>query len=230
MIESIYIIDQISGIPLFTYDLISVEGSENVDRAIFSGFLKALDDFSKETRKQNINQIVMGPTRIIFEKARISDKTLLFISIEETQEKTKRIQKVLRKIAKEFGQDYKDAIRTFIGDTTVFDSFNTKVEQIVMSEFGDLKEKITLKWNQHPFSTFVSQFSMEKIKERREKTMTQIKEHYQKRKVKIKNFKEKVQQKGREMMKSSIKIFTKEKEYVIDGVVEEIIEDDDFSK
>jgi len=165
VIESIYIIKKDSGVPLLTLDLVEVEGLDDLDRDIFSGFLKVLDDFSKQTRKESINQIVLANSRIIYEKFDISDNSLLFISIDDLKLKPKQIRKTLAKIATEFEHFYANEIKNFRGNITVFLSFEEQIRKIITSELGTFKEKITLRWNEHPMKNFVTQFTKGKIKE-----------------------------------------------------------------
>ena len=68
MIESLYIIERSSGIPLFLMELAEREKTYQPASNLFSGFLKGIDDLVLETRSENIEEIRMGSTRIVFVK------------------------------------------------------------------------------------------------------------------------------------------------------------------
>ena len=57
MIESIYIIEQSSGIPLFILELVEEDKDIFIDQNLFTGFLKAIDDLGLETRAERIEEI-----------------------------------------------------------------------------------------------------------------------------------------------------------------------------
>ncbi|NVM02669.1 MAG: hypothetical protein HWN67_10055, partial [Candidatus Helarchaeota archaeon] len=145
MIESIYIIDQNSGIPLFTMDLIEVDKSEKIDQNLFSGFLKAIDDLSEETRSERIDEIRLASTRIVYVKGIISNMKILFISISDLQDKLKTIKTILHKVADAFEQQFGDKISTFKGNVRIFEPFSINVREIINLDIGFSEEVITIK-------------------------------------------------------------------------------------
>lgn len=200
MIESIYIIDQGSGVPLFTHDLIETEDLEKVDESLFTGFLKVLDDFSKETRKESINEIVLASTRIIYEPTTLAERDLLLISLDNLKEKPKKIRKTLELIATEFEQAHEVDIKGFQGKVSVFDSFKERVQEIVYSQFGSIGEKV--KCDKHPFKTFVSSFSKDKLKEWHKSKMAQFKKKDHEARAKLRH--------------CLVKIFTPKRAFIIE--------------
>jgi len=159
MIESIFIIDVGSGVPLFHYDFIEIEDEKAVDKAMFSGFLKVLDDFSQETRQEAINEIKLASTRLIYEKQVIADRKLLFVSIDDQKDKSDKLRKVIESIANEFGECYKEQIASFRGQIDTFKPFEEKVKKIMIREMGSFKEKMELKKHEHPIMTFMGKFT-----------------------------------------------------------------------
>ena len=196
MIESIYIIDQNSGIPLFTMDLIEVDKSEKIDQNLFSGFLKAIDDLSEETRSERIDEIRLASTRIVYVKGIISNMKILFISISDLQDKLKTIKNVLHKVADAFEQQYGDKISTFKGNVRIFEPFSINVREIINLDIGFSEEVITIKRHKNPIREFINK--LEPVK----KPLIQIKDWFGKQSKKIKKF--------------AVKIITPDKELIIE--------------
>ena len=159
MIESIYIIDVGSGVPLFHYDFIDIEDGKAVDDAMFSGFLKVLDDFSQETRQEAINEIQLASTRLIYEKQEVADRKLLFVSLDDQKGKSDKLRKIIDAIAKEFGECYKEEISSFRGQVDTFTPFEENIKKIMIREMGSFKEKMELKKEEHPIMTFMRKFT-----------------------------------------------------------------------
>jgi len=159
MIESIYIIDVGSGVPLFHHDFIEIEDEKAVDKAMFSGFLKVLDDFSQETRQEAIHEIKLASTRLIYEKLEVATRNLLFVSIDDQKGKSDKLRKVIDSVAKEFGECYKEEISNFKGQVDTFRPFEENIKKIMIREMGSFKEKMELKKHEHPIMTFMGKFS-----------------------------------------------------------------------
>ena len=161
MIESIYIIDVGSGVPLFSLDLIEIEIGKQVDRELFSGFLKILDDFSLETRKEEINEIYLASSRFVYEKTQIAQRELLLISIDDQKDKSEKIRNTLKIIGNNFEMNYLEEVEKFQGNVDAFKPFETNVREIITTEHGSLKEKMALKHKhkEHPIKNFISKIS-----------------------------------------------------------------------
>ncbi len=196
MIESIYIIDQNSGIPLFTLDLIEVDKSERIDQNLFSGFLKAIDDLSEETRSERIDEIRLSSTRIVYVTGITSDMKLLYISISDLQDKLTKIKNVLHKVADAFEQQYRDEISAYKGNVRVFEPFSKDVREIINHEIGFSEEVISIKRRRNPIREFINK--LEPVK----KPLIQMKDWLGKQSKKIKGF--------------AVKIITPDKELIIE--------------
>ena len=176
MIESIYIIDVGSGVPLFSLDLVEIETGKNIDKEIFSGFLKVLDDFSQETRKEEINEIYLANSRFVYEKTKIAERKLLLISIDDQKGKSEKIRKTLQVIGNNFKMDYEEEIGNFKGNIETFKSFENNVREIITMEHGSLKEKIELKHRrkEHPIKNLLAKLNKHSIVEFEKKKMGYI--------------------------------------------------------
>ena len=161
MIESIYIIDIGSGVPLFSLDLIEIKTGKCVDKEMFSGFLKVLDDFSQETRNEEINEIYLASSRFVYEKTQIAERKLLLISIDDQKDKSDKVRMTLKSISNNFEQGYKTEIGQFQGNIDIFKSFETNLREIITKEHGTFKEKMELKHKhkEHPIKSLMSKIS-----------------------------------------------------------------------
>ncbi len=175
MIESIFIIDVGSGIPLFSHDLIEIEGSKSLDKEIFSSFLKVLNDFSQETRNESINEVKLVSSRLIYEKLTISGREVLCISIDDMKGRSKKIRKVLKTIGEKLESEHADQVRNFTGRVDIFASFKQEVEKIITIEFGTVKERMKLKREEHPLKSIMS-----RLKEKHLEKMAEFKQKYDK--------------------------------------------------
>ena len=181
MIESIYIIEQSSGIPLFIMEFVERDEDSKPDNNLFSGFLKGIDDLVLEIRSERIEEIRMGSTRIVFIKEIVNDTALLFISISDLEDSLKIIKKILHKIANEFAQQFGEEAKAFKGNVTVFEPFSKTIQDIIDLEIG-FKEIIVVKRHKHPISEFLSKLEpagrgLGKIKEWLGKQGSKIKKY-----------------------------------------------------
>ncbi|MHA1786133.1 MAG: hypothetical protein ACTSVY_09975 [Candidatus Helarchaeota archaeon] len=190
MIESIFIIDIGSGVPLFSFDLLDTE--ESMDKDMFSGFLKVLNDFSQETRNEQINEIVLASSRFVYEKNLIAERELLLVSIDDQKDRANKIRSVLQKIGSQFGDIYKSEIKNFQGQIDTFKPFEKEVRDIITMELGTFKEKIILKHQDHPIKSFISKFSKESISEFEKNKLNHIRKIKQKEKEIFEKIKGKV--------------------------------------
>ena len=185
MIETIYILDENSGISLFNMDLLEFEESKTIDGDIFSGFLKVIDDLSQESRNEEVNSIILASSRLIYEKQSVDKRKLLFISVDNQKKKDSKIRKILKDIAGEFIKDYKEEIIAFSGNISIFKPFEDKVRDKMTLEFGSFKEKMGLKKKEHPLKNF-----QEKIKLKHEEMKVKMKRRKEEIKFKMKKIKE----------------------------------------
>ncbi|MHA1379140.1 MAG: hypothetical protein ACTSRG_12230 [Candidatus Helarchaeota archaeon] len=181
MIESIYVIDQNSGIPLFVMDLVERDESDKLDKHLFSGFLKAINDLSQETRSETIDEIRMSSSRIVYMNVTINNKALLLISISDLKEKLKTIRRVLQRVAEAFEKEYSAEIAVYNGEISIFQPFSEKAREIIILESGSIKEKRALKQYKHPLKEFIIRFKSDP-----EKYMLQMKDWIDKQHKKFK--------------------------------------------
>ena len=155
MIESIYIIDLDSGVPLIALELNGTQNTETFDPDIFSGFLKVFNDLSQETRNENINQVILDSSRLIYQIISVSNKKLLFVTVDDLDQKSLKIRKCIKKIAVEFEKSYAGEINIYGGNISLFNPFKEKIRSIIIANFGTPKQKKSLKRKKNPMELFL---------------------------------------------------------------------------
>lgn len=105
-----------NGIELFSY-----APELKFDSTLLGGFLSALQSFSKELSKQEIQSIQMGENRFDFYLE--SDKDFFILGRSSAFSEVEKAKKTLERIYGRFFMEYKENLQNFQGNVEIFDNF-----------------------------------------------------------------------------------------------------------
>lgn len=130
-LEWIYIIDN-TGATLFSYET-HIQGSGNINHALMSHFLFALQTVAKDLRTDEIRMVEMGQNTFILNKEKSNDYLFIIKSNRDTD--LKLIKPILIQIKERF-------LKKFKGDRTLFvdekiellDSFKEEIRELLQQK------------------------------------------------------------------------------------------------
>ncbi len=122
MVKAFYVLLN-SGEPLFHKDY----GEKKVDESLFSGFLGAVYTFAKELGHSDIQTMEMGDAKFICEVS----ENLIFVVVVGKDEDEQEIKNFLGFASKNFINRFRDELKRWRGDVTVFRSFSEDLDILV---------------------------------------------------------------------------------------------------
>lgn len=149
MIENIYIIDERSGDPFIALDLIKTK--KKIEPDLFYGLIKSFGYFTQEAYNEDLHEIILDSSRVIYEGIMIDGRNFILVSIDNLKNNKIQIQNLMRKIAKAFMNIYNDKISNSSGVNNMFQPLSERIREIIMI---DLIDK-----NSTPIKRFVSNLS-----------------------------------------------------------------------
>ena len=112
-----------TGIEMFSF---APETSVNPD--LFGGFLSAMQAFTLEVSKNELNAIIMGQDRYSFYREK--DWNFFILGRSSIKASEAIVEKILRKIHQKFRELYEPYILNFEGEISAFKSFRKELESM----------------------------------------------------------------------------------------------------
>lgn len=129
MLESVHIINAESGICLFIKKYTSIPIKEDI---IFSGFLKAIEDLSQETKNESVQEIILNESKLVFYK----NAQLIVVGITPKTDDSEKTRSILKDVGDQFIEKYKTQLKYFSGKISDFNNFSEIVDKIIEKEYG----------------------------------------------------------------------------------------------
>ncbi len=111
-----------------------------IDQSLFAGFMTALNAFSKQMTKDNINAFSLGKSKYVI----VSSGHLLFIARIDLKEKGKEIQKTLMEMKdiffKRFGKEM--FAGEWNGDVSIFAVLNEDYARFLLDSEEKMKNSV----------------------------------------------------------------------------------------
>ncbi|MEM2134908.1 MAG: hypothetical protein QXG44_08655 [Candidatus Jordarchaeaceae archaeon] len=122
MIKAFHILLK-SGEPLFH----RVYGKEQVDESLFSGFLGAVYNFARELGHGDIKTVEVGDARFVCEVS----ENLIFVAVVGKDDDEQELKNFLGFASKAFVNRFKEELKTWHGNVTVFRPFTQELDHLV---------------------------------------------------------------------------------------------------
>ncbi|NVM27882.1 MAG: hypothetical protein HWN65_03485 [Candidatus Helarchaeota archaeon] len=121
-IEELWIINN-SGINLFNF---CKKNTKNP--LLFSGFISAFQNFMESLGYKKIESIRLGDSKIMIYRG---DSDIYYVTRSKKDIKDEDIIKYLKLVEKKFLENYLDELKSFTGDTNIFDDFGEVITDLL---------------------------------------------------------------------------------------------------
>jgi hypothetical protein len=114
--------------------------TEEIDQTLFAGFMTALNAFSKQMAKENINAFSLGKSKYVI----LASNRLLFVARIELKEKDKDVLKTLMEMRDIFYTRFKPEMffGEWDGDVSIFTELHADYARFLLDSEEKMKSSI----------------------------------------------------------------------------------------